>query len=84
MTFMESKQSSAISMPNRLTLRQQSRVLEIDYEAASFSLPFEFLRVYSPSAEVRRHGAGQEILQTGQRSVTINAVEQVGNYSTLR
>lgn len=68
--------------PTGLTVRKQSRVLEIEFDdGATFSLPFEFLRVYSPSAEVRGHGPGQETLQTGMRHIDINAVEPVGNYA---
>lgn len=68
--------------PTSLTVRNQSRVLEIAFDSGEeFSLPFEFMRVYSPSAEVRGHGAGQEVLQTGKRDVTITAMEPVGNYA---
>jgi len=68
--------------PTSLTVRNQSRVLEIAFDSGEeFSLPFEFMRVYSPSAEVRGHGAGQEVLQTGKRDVTIAAMEPVGNYA---
>jgi DUF971 family protein len=76
----ESKQ--AAPNPTALTLRKQSRVLEIAFDdGAFFSLPFEFLRVYSPSAEVRGHGKGQEVLQTGKRNVDIDDIEQVGHYA---
>lgn len=69
-------------IPTALTVRQQSRVLEVTFDTEeTFSLPFEFLRVYSPSAEVRGHGPGQEVLQTGKRDVLINALEPVGNYA---
>ncbi|MES2128576.1 MAG: DUF971 domain-containing protein [Pseudomonadota bacterium] len=69
-------------IPTALTVHQKSRVLEIAFEdGSSFSLPFEFLRVYSPSAEVRGHGAGQEVLQVGKRDVGITAFEPVGNYA---
>jgi DUF971 family protein len=68
--------------PTGLTLRKQSRVLEIEFDdGAAFSLPFELLRVYSPSAEVRGHGPGQETLQTGQRHVDIAAIAPIGNYA---
>jgi DUF971 family protein len=68
--------------PTALTVHKQSRVLEIAFDDDSnFSLPFEFLRVYSPSAEVRGHGAGQEVLQTGKRGVSITAIEPVGHYA---
>ncbi|MCZ3115086.1 DUF971 domain-containing protein, partial [Acinetobacter baumannii] len=61
-----------------------SRVLEIGFDTGeSFRLPFEYLRVYSPSAEVQGHGPGQEVLQTGKRDVNVTAVEPVGNYAIL-
>lgn len=69
-------------LPTEIKLHQQSRRLEIAFsDGARFELPFEFLRVYSPSAEVRGHGPGQETLQVGKRRVDINGVEQVGNYA---
>lgn len=65
-----------------LTVHQKSRVLDISFEdGSSFSLPFEYLRVYSPSAEVRGHGQGQEVLQVGKRDVGIAAIDPVGNYA---
>jgi len=68
--------------PVRLVLHQRSRVLEIAFDDGSeFRLPFEFLRVYSPSAEVRGHGPGQEVLQVGKRAVEITELEAVGNYA---
>lgn len=68
--------------PTALTVHQQSRVLDIAFDDGSaFSLPFEYLRVYSPSAEVRGHGQGQEVLQLGKRTVGITGVEPVGNYA---
>ena len=68
--------------PTALTVHGASRVLEVRYaDGAEFRLPFELLRVYSPSAEVQGHGPGQEVLQTGKREVTIVAVEPVGNYA---
>lgn len=67
--------------PTALTLRTRSRVLDIEFDDGSaFSLPFEYLRVYSPSAEVKGHGPGQEILQIGKRDVGITALDPVGNY----
>ena len=67
--------------PTALTVHQQSRVLEIAFsDGAQFRLPFELLRVYSPSAEVQGHGPGQEVLQTGKREVEITDLEPVGNY----
>ncbi len=77
-----SKQTPLAPQPTGLTVRKQSRVLEVEFDdGAAFSLPFELLRVWSPSAEVRGHGPGQETLQTGQRNVEITAVEPVGNYA---
>ncbi|HTN64880.1 MAG TPA: DUF971 domain-containing protein [Burkholderiaceae bacterium] len=77
-----SKQTPAAPVPTELTVRMQSRTLETSFDnGQQFSLPFEFLRVYSPSAEVRGHGPGQEVLQTGKREVTLTALEPVGNYA---
>ncbi|MDQ3057985.1 MAG: DUF971 domain-containing protein [Pseudomonadota bacterium] len=68
--------------PTALTVHSQSRVLEIAFsDGAQFKIPFELMRVYSPSAEVKGHGPGQETLQTGKREVTITALEPVGNYA---
>ncbi len=68
--------------PTEITLHQQSRMLEIAFDDdARFKLPFEFLRVFSPSAEVRGHGPGQETLQVGKRNVLITAVEPAGSYA---
>ncbi len=68
--------------PTEITLHQQSRMLEIAFDdGARYKLPFEFLRVYSPSAEVRGHGPGQEVLQTGKRNVVITAVDPIGTYA---
>jgi DUF971 family protein len=68
--------------PTDITLHAASRVLEIAYDDGQvFRLPFEFLRVYSPSAEVRGHGPGQETLQVGQRDVTITRLDPVGYYA---
>ena len=70
--------------PPALTVHTQSRVLEIGFDnGRAWRLPFELLRVYSPSAEVQGHGPGQETLQTGKRGVGIAAVEPVGNYAIL-
>ena len=69
-------------VPTTITLHQKSRVLEIAFtDGKTFRLPFEFLRVYSPSAEVRGHGPGQEVLQVGKRDVDIRALEPVGSYA---
>ena len=68
--------------PVSLTVHQQSRALEIAFDdGASFRIPFELMRVYSPSAEVQGHGPGQETLQTGKRDVVIDAIEPVGHYA---
>jgi DUF971 family protein len=68
--------------PTAITVHQQSRVLEIAFsDGASFRLPFELMRVYSPSAEVQGHGPGQEVLQSGKREVDIVNLEPVGNYA---
>lgn len=67
--------------PTNLTVRQQSKLLEIAFDDGSeFSIPFELLRVYSPSAAVQGHGPGQEVLQVGKRDVGIKGIEPVGNY----
>ena len=69
-------------LPTEIKLHQTSRVLEVTFaNGRTFRLPYEFLRVYSPSAEVRGHGPGQETLQTGKRDVTIASVEPVGHYA---
>ena len=68
--------------PTEITLHQKSRVLEISFSDGSrFELPYEFLRVYSPSAEVRGHGPGQEVLQSGKKDVDILSLEPVGSYA---
>jgi DUF971 family protein len=68
--------------PTEITLHQQSRMLEIAFDdGARFKLAFEFLRVFSPSAEVRGHGPGQETLQVGKRNVMITEVEPAGSYA---
>ena len=73
---------AAAPTPEALTLHSQSRVLEIAYsDGQVFRLPFELMRVYSPSAEVQGHGPGQEVLQTGKRQVGILSLEPVGNYA---
>jgi DUF971 family protein len=69
-------------IPTEIKVHQQSRILEIAFDNGTrFDLPFEYLRVYSPSAEVRGHGPGQGTLQTGKRYIEINQVEPVGNYA---
>lgn len=68
--------------PQDITVHAQSRVLEIVFsDGARFRIPFELMRIYSPSAEVQGHGPGQEVLQTGKREVTITALAPVGNYA---
>ncbi len=74
--------SKNVPQPTEITLHQATRALEISYaDGKTFRLPCEFLRVFSPSAEVRGHGPGQETLQTGKKDVTITAVEPVGQYA---
>ncbi len=69
-------------IPVEIKLHQKTRRLELSYgDGASFALDFEYLRVFTPSAEARGHGPGQETLQTGKRNVDITAVEPVGNYA---
>lgn len=68
-------------IPNEIKLHQKSRRLELIYEDESYALDFEFLRVYTPSAEARGHGPGQEVLQTGKRNVNIERIEPVGTYA---
>ena len=68
--------------PTRLTVHQQSRVLEVAFDdGAHFRIPFELMRVYSPSAEVQGHGPGQEVLQTGKRDVVVTDMAAVGHYA---
>jgi DUF971 family protein len=68
--------------PTEIRLRRNSRLLVVSFEDGSeFELPFEYLRVHSPSAEVRGHGPGQERLPTGKENVVITAVEPVGHYA---
>jgi len=63
-------------------VHSQSRVLEITFsDGANFRIPFELMRVYSPSAEVQGHGPGQETLQTGKRDVGLEALDPIGNYA---
>ncbi|MFT3719954.1 gamma-butyrobetaine hydroxylase-like domain-containing protein [Pseudorhodoferax sp.] len=70
------------SRPTEITVHGQSRVLEIAFDdGARFRIPFELMRVYSPSAEVQGHGPGQEVLQTGKREVTLLGLEPVGHYA---
>ena len=69
-------------IPTEITLHQKSRRLELAYEDGQrYQLDFEYLRVFTPSAEARGHGPGQETLQTGKRNVTIERIEPVGTYA---
>ncbi len=68
--------------PTEIKLHQKSRVLEVSFDDSShFNLPCEYLRVYSPSAEVRGHGPGQEVLQIGKEDINIAAIDPVGSYA---
>jgi DUF971 family protein len=74
--------TSKTPQPTAITAHQQSRVLEVGFaDGKTFRIPFELMRVYSPSAEVQGHGPGQEVLQTGKREVELTALEPVGNYA---
>src|SRR5919106_349049 len=74
--------SSNTPVPTEIKLHQTSQVLEITFaDGKSFRLPSEFLRVYSPSAEVRGHGPGQEVLQAGKKDVQILSLEPSGSYA---
>ena len=74
--------SKGTPIPTEVKLHRKSRILEISFnDAQTFRFPCEFLRVYSPSAEVRGHGQGQETLQTGKKEVNIDRIEPVGNYA---
>jgi DUF971 family protein len=69
-------------IPENLVIHQESRVLELSYaNGENLRIPIELMRVYSPSAEVRGHGPGQEVLQSGKRHVTIVGAQPVGNYA---
>jgi DUF971 family protein len=68
--------------PQDITVHGASRVLEVSFaDGATFRIPFELMRVYSPSAEVQGHGPGQEVLQTGKRLVELEGLEPIGNYA---
>ena len=68
--------------PQDITVHSQSRVLEITFtDGVTYRIPFELMRVYSPSAEVMGHGRGQEVLQTGKREVDLVSLEPIGNYA---
>lgn len=82
MSAQTARTAQAVPRPTGVTVHQASRVLEIAFDdGQAFRLPFELLRVYSPSAEVQGHGPGQEVLQTGKRHVVIEALEPVGHYA---
>ncbi|HJW11535.1 MAG TPA: DUF971 domain-containing protein [Albitalea sp.] len=69
-------------LPTAITVHQQSHVLEVGFsDGKLFRIPFELMRIYSPSAEVQGHGPGQEVLQTGKRDVDVVSLEPVGNYA---
>ncbi len=69
-------------LPSEITLHQKSRILEFSFsDGRAFKLPCEFLRLYSPSAEVRGHGPGQKVLQVGRKDADITNVEPVGHYA---
>ncbi len=71
-------------IPTEIKLHQQSRILEVAFDDGSrFNMPCEYLRVFSPSAEVRGHGPGQEVLQVGKKNVEIKAIEPVGQYAVV-
>jgi DUF971 family protein len=73
---------SGAPTPQALTVHSQSKVLEVEFsDGAVFRIPFELMRIYSPSAEVQGHGPGQEVLQTGKRQVELAGLEPVGNYA---
>ena len=74
--------NKSVPQPTEIKLHQKSRILEIAFaDGKVFQLPCEFLRVYSPSAEVRGHGPGQEVLQVGKKQVEISKIEPVGSYA---
>ena len=74
--------ANADPVPTEIKLHQKSRLLEIAFsDGNAFRISYEFLRVYSPSAEVTGHGPGQEVLQVGKRSVEIRSLEPVGSYA---
>ena len=73
---------SGAPTPQSITAHSQSKLLEVTFsDGAEFRIPFELMRVYSPSAEVQGHGPGQEVLQTGKRQVELTGLEPVGNYA---
>ena len=78
----DASNNTPAAVPTDLTVHAQSQVLEVTFDdGVVFKLPFELMRVYSPSAEVQGHGPGQAVLQTGKRGVTLTALEPVGHYA---
>jgi DUF971 family protein len=74
--------NKGVPQPTEIRLHQQSRLLELAFaDGSTFRLPCEFLRVYSPSAEVRGHGPGQEVLQVGKKDIEITRIDPVGSYA---
>jgi len=74
--------NKGVPQPTEIKLHRQSRLLELAFaDGSTFRLPCEFLRVYSPSAEVRGHGPGQEVLQVGKKDVEITRIDPVGSYA---
>ena len=69
------------NVPTEITLNRRTRVLRVSFGEESFDLSCEYLRVFSPSAEVQGHGPGQDVLQTGKENVNIDAIEPMGNYA---
>jgi len=75
---------AASPQPTSITVHQRSRAVEVGFDdGRTFRIPFELMRIYSPSAEVQGHGPGQEVLQTGKRDVELSALEPIGNYAVL-
>jgi DUF971 family protein len=82
LTIITNKARIMSLQPTEIKLHQQSRLLEISFgENISYQLPYEFLRVYSPSAEVVGHGPGEEVLQTGKKTVSVREVVPAGSYA---
>ena len=74
--------TSKTPSPTSITVHQQSKALQVSFsDGCEFRIPFELMRVYSPSADVQGHGPGEEVLQTGKRGVGLTALEPVGNYA---
>lgn len=70
-----------MNRPTDIRLHKKSRQLEVVFDDGQFKFPCEYLRVYSPSAEVRGHGPGQEVLQVGKENVNVEHIEPVGTYA---